>query len=82
MTHTEAKRGQTGYFSLSSPMGGEGWGEEAQLFAAHRLTFSTQIPSPRPSPRSGGGREFALRNSDASALGDGSWVVDPLPVRE
>ncbi len=37
-------------FSLSSTKGGEGWGEEAQL-------FRVQIPSPRPSPRSGGARE-------------------------
>ena len=37
-------------FSLASPKGGEGWGEEAQGFPA-------QIPSPQPSPRSGGERE-------------------------
>jgi hypothetical protein len=37
-------------FSLASPTGGEGRGEEAQGFTA-------QIPSPRPSPRSGGERE-------------------------
>jgi len=37
-------------FSLASPKGGEGRGEEAQGFTA-------QIPSPRPSPRSGGERE-------------------------
>jgi len=36
--------------SLSSPKGGEGRGEEANY-------FETQIPSPRPSPRSGGARE-------------------------
>ena len=30
-------------FSLSSPEGGEGWGEEA-------LGFSAQFPSPRPLP--------------------------------
>ena len=37
-------------FSLSSPKGGEGRGEEA-------LLFPDQIPSPQPSPRSGGERE-------------------------
>ena len=39
-------------FSLSSPKGGEGWGEEAVLISR---------PSPRPSPRSfltGRGRVF------------------------
>ena len=38
--------------SLSSPEGGEGRGEEAQL-------FTTQNPSPQPSPRLGGERENA-----------------------
>jgi hypothetical protein len=37
-------------FSLASPKGGEGRGEEAQGFTA-------QIPAPRPSPRLGGERE-------------------------
>jgi len=37
-------------FSLSSPEGGEGRGEEASVFAA-------QNPSPQPSPRLGGERE-------------------------
>jgi oligopeptide transport system permease protein len=37
-------------FSLASPKGGEGRGEEAQGFTA-------QIPSPQPSPRSDGERE-------------------------
>jgi DNA ligase (NAD+) len=36
--------------SLASPKGGEGWREEAQLFA-------TKNPSPQPSPRLGGERE-------------------------
>jgi len=36
--------------SLASPKGGEGQGEEAQL-------FPDQIPSPQPSPRLGGERE-------------------------
>ena len=40
--------------SLSSPKGGEGRGEEAQL-------SSDQIPSPQPSPRSGGERELESR---------------------
>jgi hypothetical protein len=38
------------FFSLASPKGGEGWGEEVQ-------DFPDQIPSPQPSPRSGGERE-------------------------
>jgi putative protease len=37
-------------FSLSSPEGGEGRGEEAR-------SFQTQIPSPQPSPRLSGERE-------------------------
>jgi hypothetical protein len=36
--------------SLSSPKGGEGWGEEAN-------GSQIQIPSPQPSPRLGGERE-------------------------
>ena len=36
--------------SLSSPEGGEGWGEEV-------VSFPAEIPSPRPSPRLGGARE-------------------------
>ena len=47
---TKVWREQPGVFSLSSPEGGEGRGEEAQL-------CSVQIPSPQPSPRSGGERE-------------------------
>ena len=42
------KTGRT--VSLTSPKGGEGRGEEAQL-------FPDQIPSPQPSPRLGGERE-------------------------
>jgi DNA ligase (NAD+) len=42
------KAGRTA--SLASPQGGEGRGDEAQLFA-------TEIPSPQPSPRLGGERE-------------------------
>jgi hypothetical protein len=37
-------------FSLASPEGGEGRGEEAPMLPA-------QIPSPQPSPRLGGERE-------------------------
>ena len=37
-------------FSLASPKGGEGWGEEAHF-------FPDQIPSPQPSPRLDGERE-------------------------
>ena len=37
--------------SLSSPEGGEGRGEEA-------IVSKTKFPSPQPSPRSGGAREF------------------------
>ena len=39
--------------SLSSPEGGEGRGEEANH-------FENQIPSPQPSPRSGGERELMV----------------------
>ena len=46
MTHPPTIR----FFSLASPEGGEGRGEEANL-------FSDQIPSPQPSPRLGGERE-------------------------
>lgn len=41
------------YFSLSSPEGGEGRGEEA-------FNFSAQIPSPQLSPRLGGERELRI----------------------
>jgi hypothetical protein len=44
-------RTQQGTFSLSSPEGGEGRGEEADC-------FQIQIPSPQPSPRLGGEREW------------------------
>ena len=47
---TKVRRTPPGAFSLSSPEGGEGRGEEASMFAV-------QIPSPQPSPRSGGERE-------------------------
>jgi hypothetical protein len=40
-------------FSLASPKGGEGWGEEAPMIPA-------QIPSPQPSPRSGVERELGM----------------------
>ncbi|MBE0545134.1 MAG: ATP synthase subunit I [Verrucomicrobia bacterium] len=45
--------------SLSSPKG-EGRGEEAQSFPA-------QIPSPQPSPRSGGERESEVRSRCATS---------------
>jgi hypothetical protein len=44
-------------FSLSSPKGGEGRGEEANC-------FENQIPSPQPSPRLGGAREKTHRSKD------------------
>jgi hypothetical protein len=47
-------RAQQGAFSLSSPEGGEGWGEEAGC-------FQIQNPSPLPSPRLGGEREWIPR---------------------
>jgi tRNA dimethylallyltransferase len=43
--------------SLSSPTGGEGRGEEAELFSEKSIKLPAQIPSPQPSPRSGGARE-------------------------
>ena len=46
---SQARRDTAPIFSLSSTKGGEGRGEEAQGFQA-------QIPSPQPSPRSGGER--------------------------
>jgi F1F0 ATPase subunit 2 len=46
--------------SLSSPRGGEGRGEEAQF-------SPTQIPSPQPSPRSGGERESEVRSGCATS---------------
>ncbi len=42
------------FFSLASPKGGEGRGEEAKA-------FRDQIPSPRPFPRLGGERESGTR---------------------
>ena len=51
-------------FSLSSPKGGEGRGEEANYFEA-------KIPSPQPSPRLGGEREpEAARESTLSPPAD------------
>ena len=50
LTHTERDGVNRDVFSLSSPEGGEGRGEEASMFPA-------QIPSPQPSPRLGGERE-------------------------
>ena len=47
---TKAHSDTAPIFSLSSSKGGEGRGEEAQ-------GFPTQIPSPQPTPRSGGERE-------------------------
>lgn len=46
--------------SLSSPKGGEGRGEEAKFSPA-------QIPSPQPSPRSGGEREAEVRSRCATS---------------
>jgi hypothetical protein len=43
------------FFSLSSPKGGEGRGEEAGC-------LNNQIPSPQPSPRLGGAREKTPRS--------------------
>ena len=52
--------------SLASPKGGEGRGEEAQLFA-------TQNPSPQPSPRLGGEREKTSSASQLSADEEVAW---------
>ncbi len=52
--------------SLASPKGGEGRGEEAQLFA-------TQSPSPQPSPRLGGEREKTSSASQLSADEEVAW---------
>ncbi|MDD5139339.1 MAG: NAD-dependent DNA ligase LigA [Verrucomicrobiales bacterium] len=49
-----------------SPEGGEGRGEEAQLFA-------TQIPSPQPSPRLGGEREKPSAASQPAAEEEVAW---------
>ena len=57
-------------FSLSSPKGGEGRGEEAQL-------SSDQIPSPQPSPRLGGERETA---DDAHRLTEQLALLDHAPI--
>jgi DNA ligase (NAD+) len=52
--------------SLASPKGGEGRGEEAQLFA-------TQNPSPQPSPRLSGEREKTSSTSQLSADDEVAW---------
>jgi tRNA dimethylallyltransferase len=44
--------------SLSSPKGGEGRGEEAQLLSGQSNPIPAQNPSPQPSPRLGGAREL------------------------
>jgi hypothetical protein len=56
-------------FSLASPKGGEGRGEEVQGFTA-------QIPSPRPSPRPGGEREMGLCHDAPAAtrFWIGGWM--------
>ena len=48
------------FFSLSSQKEEQGWGEEPDC-------FQDQIPSPRPSPRSGGARESGAVSSCAPA---------------
>jgi glutamate synthase (NADPH/NADH) small chain len=73
-------------FSLASPKGGEGRGEEAQGFTA-------QIPPPQPSPRSGGERETGaapkctpypaeklLQEFDAVILATGATKPRDLPI--
>jgi general secretion pathway protein G len=55
--------------SLSSPKGGEGRGEEVSCFRA-------KVPSPQPSPRSGGERELAV----ASRCARGFTLVEMLLV--
>ena len=60
-------------FSLASPKGGEGRGEEAQGFTA-------QIPSPQPSPRSGGGRETGQCQDAPPALLK-KKLAEPRPAR-
>ncbi|HVU26550.1 MAG TPA: NAD-dependent DNA ligase LigA [Verrucomicrobiae bacterium] len=52
-----AKRSQIG--SLSSPKGGEGRGEEAELLSA-------KAPSPQPSPRLGGEREESSADEEVA----------------
>jgi DNA ligase (NAD+) len=52
--------------SLASPKGGEGRGEEAQL-------FPTKIPSPQPSPRLGGERGNTSGASEPSADDEVAW---------
>jgi spermidine synthase len=59
-------------FSLASPKGGEGRGEEAQGFPA-------QIPSSQPSPRLGGERETGAVSRYAHESGAGRvYVADSL----
>ncbi len=55
-------------FSIVSPAGGEGRGEEAPV-------FPDQIPSPQPSPRLGGAREPESR----SAV-DKAWLAEALKM--
>ncbi|MCU0783686.1 MAG: RNB domain-containing ribonuclease [Verrucomicrobia bacterium] len=59
----DQKNSRSASASLSSPGGGEGRGEEVEYFSA-------QIPSPQPSPRSGGARE--------SRAAQGSATADPI----
>jgi ATP-dependent helicase/nuclease subunit A len=54
---------------LSSPKGGgEGRGEEAQLFPVEPRKLSAQFPSPQPSPRLGGERESFNEPGQALSL--------------
>ena len=56
------------FFSLASPKGGEGRGEEAKA-------FRDQIPSPQPSPRLGGERESDTRYSpQCPTRPRGGWI--------
>jgi protein O-mannosyl-transferase len=55
-------------FSLSSPKGGEGRGEEEQLSKG-----PNQIPSPQPSPRLGGARESGTARGDARPTTENIW---------
>ncbi len=57
----EVERRAPASFSLSSPEGGEGRGEEAKL-------FQTQNPSPQPSPRLGEAREETTVRGDEGKL--------------
>jgi ATP-dependent helicase HepA len=60
--------------SRSSPKGGAGRGEEAQL-------FSDQIPSPQPSPRLGGERESEARSNLRRLIAETQTARQELAVR-